>query len=142
MKTGSSTNNNEEEKSRLLEKENRELEKIIAEVCGEGRAGGGSGRPTSQVRLLEAESEISLPEPVVYQGRVSGDKRPGSERRGTGKGKGWRWPQVKSGASLGRWGQVGAALEHSCTVGFTCGGAEGVALGWGWLAAGLECTLQ
>ncbi|XP_059966082.1 gamma-aminobutyric acid type B receptor subunit 1 isoform X3 [Mesoplodon densirostris] len=31
MKTGSSTNNNEEEKSRLLEKENRELEKIIAE---------------------------------------------------------------------------------------------------------------
>lgn len=38
--------------------------------------------------------------------------------------------------------QVGAALEHSCTVGFTCGGAEGVALGWGWLAAGLECTLQ
>nr|4PAS_A Chain A, Gamma-aminobutyric acid type B receptor subunit 1 [Homo sapiens] len=26
-----STNNNEEEKSRLLEKENRELEKIIAE---------------------------------------------------------------------------------------------------------------
>lgn len=37
MKTGSSTNNNEEEKSRLLEKENRELEKIIAEVCGEGR---------------------------------------------------------------------------------------------------------
>lgn len=35
MKTGSSTNNNEEEKSRLLEKENRELEKIIAEVCGD-----------------------------------------------------------------------------------------------------------
>ncbi|PNJ21039.1 GABBR1 isoform 11 [Pongo abelii] len=34
MKTGSSTNNNEEEKSRLLEKENRELEKIIAEVRG------------------------------------------------------------------------------------------------------------
>lgn len=34
MKTGSSTNNNEEEKSRLLEKENRELEKIIAEVGG------------------------------------------------------------------------------------------------------------
>lgn len=32
MKTGSSTNNHEEEKSRLLEKENRELEKIIAEV--------------------------------------------------------------------------------------------------------------
>ncbi|XP_042299848.1 gamma-aminobutyric acid type B receptor subunit 1-like [Sceloporus undulatus] len=32
MKTGSSTNNNEEEKSRMLEKENRELEKIIAEV--------------------------------------------------------------------------------------------------------------
>lgn len=32
MKTGSSTNNNDEEKSRLLEKENRELEKIIAEV--------------------------------------------------------------------------------------------------------------
>ncbi|XP_029800740.1 gamma-aminobutyric acid type B receptor subunit 1-like [Suricata suricatta] len=31
MKTGSSTNNNDEEKSRLLEKENRELEKIIAE---------------------------------------------------------------------------------------------------------------
>ncbi|XP_078501823.1 gamma-aminobutyric acid type B receptor subunit 1 [Lissotriton helveticus] len=31
MKTGSSTNNNEEEKSRLLEKENRELEKIISE---------------------------------------------------------------------------------------------------------------
>lgn len=31
MKTGSSTNNHEEEKSRLLEKENRELEKIIAE---------------------------------------------------------------------------------------------------------------
>uniref|UniRef100_A0A8C5RKB3 Gamma-aminobutyric acid type B receptor subunit 1 n=1 Tax=Laticauda laticaudata TaxID=8630 RepID=A0A8C5RKB3_LATLA len=31
MKTGSSTNNNEEEKSRMLEKENRELEKIIAE---------------------------------------------------------------------------------------------------------------
>ncbi|XP_043940284.1 gamma-aminobutyric acid type B receptor subunit 1-like [Protopterus annectens] len=31
MKTGSSINNNEEEKSRLLEKENRELEKIIAE---------------------------------------------------------------------------------------------------------------
>lgn len=37
MKTGSSTNNNEEEKSRLLEKENRELEKIIAEVCGDYR---------------------------------------------------------------------------------------------------------
>lgn len=35
MKTGSSTNNNEEEKSRLLEKENRELEKIIAEVGGD-----------------------------------------------------------------------------------------------------------
>lgn len=49
MKTGSSTNNNEEEKSRLLEKENRELEKIIAEVCGEGRGGGRSGRPTSRV---------------------------------------------------------------------------------------------
>lgn len=32
MKTGSSTNNNDEEKSRQLEKENRELEKIIAEV--------------------------------------------------------------------------------------------------------------
>ncbi|XP_015269374.1 PREDICTED: gamma-aminobutyric acid type B receptor subunit 1 [Gekko japonicus] len=31
MKTGSSTNNNEEEKSRILEKENRELEKIISE---------------------------------------------------------------------------------------------------------------
>eukprot|EP00062_Callorhinchus_milii_P026375 gi/632988403/ref/XP_007883092.1/ PREDICTED: gamma-aminobutyric acid type B receptor subunit 1-like [Callorhinchus milii] len=31
MKTGSSTNNNDEEKSRQLEKENRELEKIIAE---------------------------------------------------------------------------------------------------------------
>ncbi|XP_061474950.1 gamma-aminobutyric acid type B receptor subunit 1 isoform X2 [Rhineura floridana] len=31
MKTGSSTNNNEEEKSRMLEKENRELERIIAE---------------------------------------------------------------------------------------------------------------
>ncbi|XP_043940283.1 gamma-aminobutyric acid type B receptor subunit 1-like [Protopterus annectens] len=31
MKTGSSTNNNEEEKSRQLEKENRELERIIAE---------------------------------------------------------------------------------------------------------------
>lgn len=37
MKTGSSTNNNEEEKSRLLEKENRELEKIIAEVCGDNQ---------------------------------------------------------------------------------------------------------
>lgn len=37
MKTGSSTNNNEEEKSRLLEKENRELEKIIAEVCGDSQ---------------------------------------------------------------------------------------------------------
>lgn len=36
MKTGSSTNNNDEEKSRLLEKENRELEKIIAEVRGGG----------------------------------------------------------------------------------------------------------
>lgn len=89
-----------------MEKENRELEKIIAEVCGEGRAGGGSGRPMSQVWLLEAESEISLPEPVVYQGRVSGDKRPGSERRRTGKGKGWSWPQVKSGAGLGRWGRL------------------------------------
>ncbi|XP_041091365.1 gamma-aminobutyric acid type B receptor subunit 1-like isoform X2 [Polyodon spathula] len=31
MRTGSSTNNNDEEKSRQLEKENRELEKIIAE---------------------------------------------------------------------------------------------------------------
>ncbi|XP_066580245.1 gamma-aminobutyric acid type B receptor subunit 1 isoform X2 [Amia ocellicauda] len=31
MKTGSSTNNNDEEKSRQLEKENRELEKIITE---------------------------------------------------------------------------------------------------------------
>ncbi|XP_021115836.1 gamma-aminobutyric acid type B receptor subunit 1 isoform X6 [Heterocephalus glaber] len=31
MKTGSSTNNNEEEKARLLEKENRELEKVVAE---------------------------------------------------------------------------------------------------------------
>ncbi|GCC44948.1 hypothetical protein chiPu_0029166, partial [Chiloscyllium punctatum] len=31
MKTGSSTNNNDEEKSRQLEKENRELEKIIVE---------------------------------------------------------------------------------------------------------------
>lgn len=40
MKTGSSTNNNEEEKSRLLEKENRELEKIIAEVCADA---GGAG---------------------------------------------------------------------------------------------------
>lgn len=39
MKTGSSTNNNEEEKSRLLEKENRELEKIIAEVCGDKQPG-------------------------------------------------------------------------------------------------------
>lgn len=39
MKTGSSTNNNEEEKSRLLEKENRELEKIIAEVCDDGSRG-------------------------------------------------------------------------------------------------------
>lgn len=45
MKTGSSTNNNEEEKSRMLEKENRELEKIIAEV----RVGGGrcQGSPVS-----------------------------------------------------------------------------------------------
>lgn len=41
MKTGSSTNNNEEEKSRLLEKENRELEKIIAEVRADA---GGAGR--------------------------------------------------------------------------------------------------
>lgn len=39
MKTGSSTNNHEEEKSRLLEKENRELEKIIAEVCEAGPGG-------------------------------------------------------------------------------------------------------
>lgn len=31
-KTGSSTNNNDEEKSRHLERENRELQKIIEEV--------------------------------------------------------------------------------------------------------------
>lgn len=32
MKTGSSTNNNDEEKSRQLERENKELQKIIQEV--------------------------------------------------------------------------------------------------------------
>lgn len=32
MKTGSSTNNNDEEKSRQLERENIELQKIIQEV--------------------------------------------------------------------------------------------------------------
>lgn len=32
LKTGSSTNNNDEEKSRQLERENRELQKIIQEV--------------------------------------------------------------------------------------------------------------
>lgn len=50
MKTGSSTNNNEEEKSRLLEKENRELEKIIAEVCGD------NWRPIPTSGLSEVES--------------------------------------------------------------------------------------
>uniref|UniRef100_A0A8C3Q158 G-protein coupled receptors family 3 profile domain-containing protein n=1 Tax=Chrysolophus pictus TaxID=9089 RepID=A0A8C3Q158_CHRPC len=39
-KPGSSTNN-DEEKSRLLEKENRELERIIAQVGGRHAAGGG-----------------------------------------------------------------------------------------------------
>ncbi|MGH0154456.1 UNVERIFIED_CONTAM: hypothetical protein FKN15_027070, partial [Acipenser sinensis] len=34
LRTGSSTNNNDEEKSRQLEKENRELEKLIAEPTG------------------------------------------------------------------------------------------------------------
>lgn len=34
MKTGSSTNNNDEEKSRQLERENKELQKIIQEVSG------------------------------------------------------------------------------------------------------------
>ncbi len=33
MKTGSSTNNNDEEKSRQLERENKELQKIVQEVC-------------------------------------------------------------------------------------------------------------
>lgn len=33
LKTGSSTNNNDEEKSRQLERENRELQKIIQEAC-------------------------------------------------------------------------------------------------------------
>lgn len=32
MRTGSSTNNNDEEKSRQLERENKELQKIIQEV--------------------------------------------------------------------------------------------------------------
>lgn len=58
MKTGSSTNNNEEEKSRLLEKENRELEKIIAEVCGEGRVVA-CGGPVSG-RGEGAEPEMAL----------------------------------------------------------------------------------
>lgn len=35
LKTGSSTNNNDEEKSRQLERENRELQKIIQEVKAE-----------------------------------------------------------------------------------------------------------
>lgn len=58
MKTGSSTNNNEEEKSRLLEKENRELEKIIAEVCADAGVLAGSRRPTSQAGFSAAESEV------------------------------------------------------------------------------------
>lgn len=58
MKTGSSTNNNEEEKSRLLEKENRELEKIIAEVCTDAGVLAGSRRPTSQAGFSAAESEV------------------------------------------------------------------------------------
>lgn len=33
LKTGSSTNNNDDEKSRQLERENRELQKIIQEAC-------------------------------------------------------------------------------------------------------------
>uniref|UniRef100_A0A8C5CF69 Gamma-aminobutyric acid (GABA) B receptor, 1a n=1 Tax=Gadus morhua TaxID=8049 RepID=A0A8C5CF69_GADMO len=37
LKTGSSTNNNDEEKSRQLERENRELQKIIQEVPGRRR---------------------------------------------------------------------------------------------------------
>ena len=89
MKTGSSTNNNEEEKSRLLEKENRELEKIIAEVCGEGRAGGGSGRPTSQVRLLEAESLRSAFGSLWFtKGGSQETSGQGVSRGGQGRGKG------------------------------------------------------
>lgn len=38
LKTGSSTNNNDEEKSRQLERENRELQKIIQEVTSPSHA--------------------------------------------------------------------------------------------------------
>lgn len=61
MKTGSSTNNNEEEKSRLLEKENRELEKIIAEVRGRLRRWGVRG-----VGTICAQGPLSRPGPPLF----------------------------------------------------------------------------
>uniref|UniRef100_A0A8C5WPD1 Gamma-aminobutyric acid type B receptor subunit 1 n=1 Tax=Laticauda laticaudata TaxID=8630 RepID=A0A8C5WPD1_LATLA len=66
MKTGSSTNNNEEEKSRMLEKENRELEKIIAE-----------GRWVSHLKMV-GDSTVF---PVV----IDGEGNPG----------GANWPPIK-----------------------------------------------
>ena len=47
------------------------------------------------VRLPEVELEIGVPVHVIYQGRVSGDKLPGSKWRRTGKGRRWSQSQVK-----------------------------------------------
>lgn len=76
MKTGSSTNNNEEEKSRLLEKENRELEKIIAEVCGD------SPGSVPEGGLSKVELEIQVQVLVIYRPHKT------CKRAGAGEGKG------------------------------------------------------
>lgn len=77
MKTGSSTNNNEEEKSRLLEKENRELEKIIAEVGGDNQG------PLSKGRLSVAEPQVQVQVLVIYGGSQKACRGTG-ERKGKG----------------------------------------------------------
>ncbi|EAX03211.1 gamma-aminobutyric acid (GABA) B receptor, 1, isoform CRA_g [Homo sapiens] len=80
MKTGSSTNNNEEEKSRLLEKENRELEKIIANPLG--ACPGDPLSPPTGLAVMGVECIC-----FISEGRVRED-RPVGGGKGRGEGQG------------------------------------------------------
>ncbi|MGH0128681.1 UNVERIFIED_CONTAM: hypothetical protein FKN15_064883 [Acipenser sinensis] len=87
MRTGSSTNNNDEEKSRQLEKENRELEKIIAEVRGRGRGERGQRWERRQGRRDRGGKENRELEKIIAEVRGRGRGERGQRGEETGEGK-------------------------------------------------------
>lgn len=67
MKTGSSTNNNDEEKSRQLERENKELQKIIQEVS--------QGKKIHFQKSVQTKRNVSL---LTFSGAFSLISQPSS----------------------------------------------------------------